>query len=77
MPSARDAVRQPRAAVTPFGVPGAPTIVAGIAGNQSAYVSWTAPASNGGSAITNYTVTRYVNGVSQGTTSGGDSHQCH
>src|SRR5205807_8594910 len=37
-------------------VPGAPTAVSATAGNASAAVSWTAPASNGGSAITSYTV---------------------
>ena len=58
-------------AVTPFGVPNAPTNLTGIAGNQAVYLSWSAPAFNGGSTITNYTVTRYVNGVSQGTRSAG------
>ena len=38
-------------------VPGAPTGVSAVAGNASAAVSWTAPASNGGSAITGYTAT--------------------
>jgi hypothetical protein len=38
-------------------VPGAPTGVTATAGNASALVSWTAPAANGGSAITAYTVT--------------------
>ena len=37
--------------------PGAPTGVTATAGNAAATVSWTAPASNGGSAITSYTVT--------------------
>jgi len=37
--------------------PGAPTIGTAVAGNASATVSFTAPASNGGSAITGYTVT--------------------
>ena len=37
-------------------VPGAPTNVTGVPGNGQATVSWTAPASNGGYAITNYTV---------------------
>jgi hypothetical protein len=37
--------------------PGAPTGVTATAGNAQAVVSWTAPTSNGGSAITGYTVT--------------------
>ena len=42
--------------VTPKAVPGAPTIGTASAGNASATVNWTAPASNGGSAISGYTV---------------------
>jgi hypothetical protein len=38
-------------------VPGAPTGVSATSGNASAQVSWNAPGSNGGSAITGYTVT--------------------
>ncbi|MEN9710137.1 MAG: hypothetical protein RL441_129, partial [Actinomycetota bacterium] len=37
--------------------PGAPTSVTAVAGNLQATVTWAAPASNGGSAITGYTVT--------------------
>ena len=42
--------------VTPFTVPGAPTGVTATAGNQSAHVTWTAPADTNGSPITGYTV---------------------
>ncbi|HXY86783.1 MAG TPA: fibronectin type III domain-containing protein, partial [Gaiellaceae bacterium] len=46
-------------------VPGAPTGAAGTAGNGSVNLSWAAPSSNGGSAITGYRVTPYVNGTAQ------------
>ncbi|MCD6025263.1 MAG: fibronectin [Fibrobacteria bacterium] len=45
------------AAVTPATVPGAPTGVTAIQVGQSARVTWIAPASNGGAAITSYTAT--------------------
>jgi uncharacterized delta-60 repeat protein len=46
------------AAVTPgTTVPDAPTAALAVAGNAQATVSWTAPASDGGSAITSYTAT--------------------
>jgi hypothetical protein len=48
-------------------VPAAPTGVSASPGNGSATVSWTAP-SNGGSAITSYTVTPYIAGVAQAPT---------
>jgi uncharacterized repeat protein (TIGR03803 family) len=44
-------------------VPGAPTIGTATAGNALAKVSFTAPASNGGSAITSYTVTSSPGGI--------------
>src|ERR1019366_7997496 len=48
------------AAVTPLTVPGAPTAVTATPGNAQAVVSWVAPSSSGGSAITGYNV-RVVN----------------
>ncbi|MBI2172181.1 MAG: fibronectin type III domain-containing protein [Chloroflexi bacterium] len=45
------------AAADPATVPGAPQNVQAFAGNAQATVTWTAPASNGGSPITSFTVT--------------------
>jgi hypothetical protein len=44
-------------------VPGAPTGASAKAGAISATVSWTAPETNGGSPITGYKVTPYLNGT--------------
>jgi hypothetical protein len=49
-------------------IPGAPTAVSAQPGNAQAIVSWTAPATNGGSAITRYTVTASPGGQSATTT---------
>ena len=65
------AASSPSSAVTPSTVPGAPTIGAVTAGVLSAVVNWTAPASNGGSAITGYTVTPFISGVAQTATTVG------
>jgi hypothetical protein len=46
-----------RNTVTTTSAPAVPTDVSANAGDAQASVSWTAPASNGGSAITSYTVT--------------------
>ena len=46
--------------------PGAPTIGAATAGDAQASVSFSAPASNGGSAITGYTVTSNPGGITAG-----------
>ncbi len=55
-------------AVIPSGTPGAPTSVTASAGVGEALVSWTAPASDGGSVITSYTVTSSPGGLSCSTT---------
>ena len=47
----------PSNSITPAGVPGSPTVVSVTPGNAQAKVSFKAPASNGGSPITSYTVT--------------------
>jgi Fibronectin type III domain len=46
-------------------VPGAPTEVSASAGNAKASLSWTAPSSNGGSAITGYKIIPFISGVAQ------------
>jgi Fibronectin type III domain/HYR domain/Regulator of chromosome condensation (RCC1) repeat len=43
--------------VTPFTAPGVPTSVSAVAGDGQATVSWSAPASDGGSPIIGYTAT--------------------
>ena len=51
--------------VTPTTVPGLPTIGAATAGDASAMVTWTAPASDGGTPITNYVITPYVGATAE------------
>jgi len=55
-------------AVVPFTVPSAPTSVSGSPGNAQIPISWTAPSSNGGSAITDYVVQFSSNGGTSWTT---------
>jgi hypothetical protein len=52
-------------AVTPRTVPGKPTAVGATAGDKSASVSWTVPASNGGAPIASYTVTSSPGALSE------------
>ncbi len=49
--------------ISPITAPGAPTIGAAIAGNATASIAFTAPASTGGAAITGYTVSCSGGGV--------------
>jgi hypothetical protein len=49
----------------PANTPGAPTAVQGVPGNSAVTLSWTPPADDSGSSISNYQVTPYVNGVAQ------------
>jgi len=44
------------AAAAPATVPGAPTKVSATAGNASATLTWTAPSSDGGAAVTGYVI---------------------
>jgi photosystem II stability/assembly factor-like uncharacterized protein len=53
----------PSNSVTPATIPGAPTLVTASGRNASALVSWTTPASNGGSVITGYTATSSPGGL--------------
>ena len=54
----------PAPAPAPITVPGAPSIGTATAGNAQATVTWTAPALDGGSPITSYTVTAAPGGLS-------------
>jgi hypothetical protein len=60
--STASAAVTPRAATT---APGAPTGVSGSAGNASVALSWSAPADDGGAAITGYRITPYVGPTAQ------------
>lgn len=58
-----DSLASPPAAGTPVTVPGAPTGVTAARGDGQVSVSFTAPASNGGSPVTGYWVTRQPGGA--------------
>lgn len=57
---------------TPFTTPGAPTSVAGTGADSSVSLSWSAPSSNGGSAVTDYLI-EYASGGSYSTFLDGQS----
>jgi len=59
------AASSPSNAVTPARAPDAPTNVQASAQSQSAVVTWTTPAFDGGSAITSYTITASPGGATQ------------
>ncbi len=64
-PEGAGPVSAPSSSVSTSAVPGAPTTVVASGASSQALVSWTAPASNGGSSITGYTVTPYVGSTAQ------------
>jgi predicted phage tail protein len=51
-------------AVTPATTPGAPTSVAGVRGNSQVQLSWTAPASDGGRPVKDYSIQYSTDGSS-------------
>ena len=64
--SAGHSVASDQLSATPGNVPGAPDLTTATGGNNQVVLDWTAPTSDGGSAITGYDILR-------GTTSGGES----
>ena len=66
-PSGNGTASTASAPVTPLGTtaPGEPTGVSAQADSTSAVVSWSAPAADGGSAITGYRITPYIGTAAQ------------
>jgi hypothetical protein len=58
--------------VTPLGAPSSPTITGVVSGDAQVAVSFTAPSSNGGSAITSYTATSSPGGFTGAVSQSGD-----
>ena len=63
-------------AAPPATVPDAPTVGTATAGNAEATVTWTAPASDGGAAITSYTATAVEDNTKSCTTADGSTLTC-
>ncbi|NBX75308.1 MAG: fibronectin type III domain-containing protein, partial [Proteobacteria bacterium] len=60
--------------ITPYTLPGAPTEVSGTAGDSQVALSWTAPASDGGNAITDYLIEYSTDSGSSWTTVNDGTH---
>jgi hypothetical protein len=58
--------------LTPLGAPSSPTITGVASGDEQVIVSFTAPSSNGGSAITSYTATTSPGGLTGTVSQSGD-----
>jgi hypothetical protein len=69
-PSGSGPESAPSGSVVPTGAtaPGAPTGVTAVADSTSALVNWNAPSSDGGSALTGYTVTPFIGSTPQTST---------